>query len=614
MSVAVHSEHAVKRSHMQLWKDIFRLIRELWAAQPIAALASFAVLVVGNVRAGLYVVAIGGAVDALLGAYADQRAVLFWLGLYVLAGAMDEFYWIAKNFSNFYLLDSAIYRLRNSVLERAARAPLVQFEESAFFEHLQRAMANTGMRLVNISFAIIDALQVLFSLGSIAIGLYFVHPFLLPLMMIGSLPALWLQVKTAAIVYEVQRAHTVQDRIRSHLQTLLTGRAAAAELRMFGSANYLLSRWRESRSARTRDFIRAERRRALLGTAGDLVSGAAYAAALVLIAYLILQGQVSIGGYVSVAAGALWFEQYLGGLIQILRTLEEQSQFLGDLFDFQRVARVEPGVIDRSMHGAVVAAPIKSRTSPQGLAIETSGLTFSYPGSPRPVIHGVDVRIERGERVAIIGENGAGKTTLVKLLIGLYQPVSGEVRLDGELLTPERAVAVRERIAAVFQDYATFELTARENIGFGDLARMYDDGALEESAQRTGIADLIAHLPQGYDTYLGRQFGETDLSGGQWQRVALARACFRHADLLVLDEPTAALDPLAELALFERFAELAEGRTTIMVSHRLGMARLADRILVLNDRRIAEAGTHKDLIARGGLYAHMFAAQARWYQ
>lgn len=250
----------------------------------------------------------------------------------------------------------------------------------------------------------------------------------------------------------------------------------------------------------------------------------------------------------------------------------------------------------------------------RGLSVDAEGVTFAYPTRAEPVVRNVCLHIKPGERIAIVGENGAGKSTLVKLLIGLHQPTTGVVRLDGVPLTADHAVAMRGRIAAVFQDYVTFQLTVRENIGFGDVRRMHEDAALLAAADRAGIADFVAALPQGLDTYLGRWYGETDLSGGQWQRIALARAFFRDADLLVLDEPTAALDPLAELALFERFAQLTEGRTAIMISHRLGAARIADRVIMLHEGRIVEEGPHTTLMARGGPYAALFAAQAQWYR
>jgi len=252
--------------------------------------------------------------------------------------------------------------------------------------------------------------------------------------------------------------------------------------------------------------------------------------------------------------------------------------------------------------------------SARGLAVEAEGISFAYPGAAQPVLREVGMSIARGERIAIVGENGAGKTTLAKLLVGLYQPNAGSVLVDGEALTEGRAVAIRQRIAAVFQDYASFQLTLRENVGFGDVARLRDDQALAVAAKHADLAAFVATFPDGYDTYLGRQFGDTELSGGQWQRVALARAFFRDADLLVLDEPTAGLDPLAELALFERFTELVEGRTAIMISHRLGAARLADRVIALQDGQIVEQGHHDALVAKGGAYAAMFAAQAQWYR
>lgn len=599
------------RSRARVWRDVAGLVRELWVAEPAAALVTLVVLVVGNASSGITVVAMSGVVDSLTGGGAGGHAVLFWVGLYVLGQALEEGYWTAKNLANDHLLDSASYRIQRRVLARAAAAPLIQLEEGSFFEHLQRASAGMGRRVVAVSLTVVDALQVLVNLGSIAVALAFVSPALPPLLVAGSLPALWLRAEAATAVYRAQREHAARDRIRAHLQGLLTGRGAAAEIRLFGAAGYLLGRWRRLRDERTRDVVAAERARALPETLGAEGAGVAYAASLGLVAALILRRELSVGGYVAAAMGALWFEQYLGALGGVLRGMEEEAQFLGDLFDFWRVARVETSPEDGLPEGA---ARVAGRTPRRGMAVEAEGLAFAYPGDARPAVRAVGLRIAPGERVAIVGENGAGKTTLVKLLIGLYPPAQGVVRLDGEALDAGRAVPLRGRIAAVFQDYATFHLTVRESIGFGDLARLRDDAALWEAAASAGIAGLIERLPGGLDASLGREFGDADVSGGQWQRVALARAFFRDADVLALDEPTAALDPLAELALVERFAELAAGRTAIMISHRLGMARLADRVVVLQDGAIVEEGRHDDLAAAGGAYARMFAAQAQWYR
>jgi len=597
------------RSRGRLWRDILGLLKELWLAQPGAWLATLGLLIVGNARVGLYVTAAGGAVSALPGEPAGGHSVLFWLGVYIFARALEEFYWGLSPVVSAYLMDHGTFRMQDRVLERAAAAPLIQFEEGEFFAHLQRATAGTGERLIGVYNQLMQVSTEIIRVGAVAIALYVIQPLLVPLLVVGTIPSIWLQARVATALYQARRTHTVGDRIRLHLERLLTGRDAAAEVRLFGSAEYLIGRWRSLRAARSHDIVEAERRRAWSGALSGSCSGAAYAAALVLVTFLILRGKLSIGNYVTVAFGALWFEGMFAGLVNGVRALEEESQFLGDLFDFLRAARQETTLSDSPRAGERV----RESGSP-GILVEADCVSFAYPGSVRPVLHDISLRIAPGERVAIVGENGAGKTTLVRLLAGLYQPDRGMVRLEGVPLTPDRAVEMRRRVAAVFQDYACFQLTARESIGFGDLERLWDDAALAAAAKQADIASLLARLPDGLDTYVGREFGETDLSGGQWQRLALARAFFRQADLLVLDEPTAALDPLAELALFRRFAELVQGHTAIMISHRLGMARLADRVIVLEHGAIVEEGTHAALIAAGGRYARMFEAQAQWYR
>ncbi len=214
---------------------------------------------------------------------------------------------------------------------------------------------------------------------------------------------------------------------------------------------------------------------------------------------------------------------------------------------------------------------------------------------------------------AIVGHNGAGKTTFVKLLLGLYRPDSGRITYDGHDLRELDRASVRAATSAVLQQFVRYQLTLRENVTLGGAAPDKPDDRVREALERAGIAETAARLPDGWETLLGPDVGGTDLSGGQWQRLALARAFFRDADLLVLDEPTAALDPLAELAVFERFVELARAKTAVLISHRLGMARLANRVIVLREGRVAEEATHAELLPRGGEYAALFAAQARWY-
>ncbi len=369
-----------------------------------------------------------------------------------------------------------------------------------------------------------------------------------------------------------------------------------------GAAAFLVERWRSLRSERTRAVVAAEARACAAATAGNLLTGLAYIACLAWVAWGIFHhGRLEIGSYVAVTVAAAGFAERLGGMIIVVRGFDEHALYLADLMSF---IRGEPP--------APVGPPAPDRCDCPGEgppAVQVRDLAFRYPAGTGLALERVILDITPGECVALVGANGAGKTTLAKCLLGLYEPDQGTVLVGGR-----PAARPGNRRAAVFQDYARYQLTLREAVGFGDLAQMSDDRAIGEVLKRAGLGDLVDQLPGGLNAYLGPEFGGMDLSGGQWQRLALARAFLREADLLVLDEPTAALDALAELALFERFAELAQGRTAIMISHRLGAARLADRILVLDQGRVVEQGSHAELVSRGGPYARMFASQAVWYR
>ncbi len=330
---------------------------------------------------------------------------------------------------------------------------------------------------------------------------------------------------------------------------------------------------------------------------------------------MILRGSLSVGHFASYLAAAQRFKQYMMSTMYGFMNTDTDLRYVADLIDYleEGESEVAPAVV-----GGTVPAPDAERPTRDNADREIvfQGVSFAYPGSDKLVLESVDLTIGPGERIALVGRNGAGKSTLAKLLLGLYPPTDGRIQVDGVDLANLDPLEWRGHVAAVFQDYMRFEITAQDNIVFGDLPRRDDARAMELAAVRSGAAEMIGTLPAGYSTMLGRAFDETgqDISSGQWQRLASARAYFREAPVLVLDEPTAALDAKAEVEVYRRFKELSDGKTVLFISHRLGSARLADRIVFLEDGRVVENGTHDELLARQGKYAHIYSVQAEWYR
>ena len=389
------------------------------------------------------------------------------------------------------------------------------------------------------------------------------------------------------------------ERLRraEYLRSLALEAPAAKELRVFGLGDWVVGRfgdaWREALEA----MWKSRRGSPGLTAAAVLVLAAAHVAVLAAL------GDAALAGAVG-AAALLVFVQAVIATVDLGMIGDSQWFLAQSLAVAERVAQLQERMPER-----VPAAPRPRRAESGGVAVRMDDVRFAYPGRARPTLDGFSLHVPAGQSLAIVGENGAGKSTLIKLLCGLYEPAAGRVALDG--LDP---VEARGRIGVIFQDFVRYRLPLRENVAFGHLGLMDDDQALERAMRDAGAGSLLTRLPKGWDTILSREYeGGADLSGGQWQRIALARALTAvrgGAGLLILDEPTAALDVRAETELFERFLELTRGVTTILVSHRLSSVRLADRIVVVDGGRVAEDGTHDELMAAGGLYARMYALQA----
>ncbi len=580
-------------------------LRFTWRTAPAqTGLLVGAELVKSLVPAGLTLV-FGGLVDAATAAVAsgpgaDPRRLLAWVGAAFGLAVVGGLTKIAERHAGRRLLDELEVRLTGVVLEHAASLDVVSFEDPATLDLLERARrdpaASFHLFLLNALHVLGDGLQGL----TLAAVLAAVEPWLLVPLVVLAVPYGLFQWRAASSRYGQETRYTTRRRWSQYFVQLLTRAPAVTEIKLLDLGPLLLERFRSVASQFRDESALLLRRSALVGALFVVLSSAALFAVLAHLGLRVVAGQASVGSLVVFAGAAARLRAVVEETLAYLGSALERGLFVQNLRAFLALG---PGLLPG--RGLAVAEG-------DATEVELERVTFTYPGGDRPALRDISLRIRLGETVALVGENGAGKTTLVRLIARIYDPDSGSVRFGGSDVRELDPASLRERIAWVLQDFTRFEATAAENLAFGDWRRLIGNRReIEELARRTGVAPLVESLPSGYDTWLGTQFGRQQLSAGQWQRLAIARAFARRAPLLVLDEPTASLDVRAEEELFRRFREVAAGRTAILVSHRFSTVAMADRIVVLAEGRVAEAGSHAELLRRGGIYAELFRLHDR---
>jgi ATP-binding cassette subfamily B protein len=490
------------------------------------------------------------------------------------------------------------------VLDKAISLDVPHFDNPTYYDLLQRVQQEAPHRPLAILQEAFSLLRGVLTLLSFVAILTSLGPWLVLLVIVSCFPVLFVHSSFGRAYFNMQSHRAPAWRRLLYHSLLLSDRLFVKEVRLFGLGPMLLDR----HNRLYRQFFQEDRelavKRSLAEAILDVVALAGYYGAYAVVIARAIRAEITLGDLTMYGAILLQTQLTVSGLMATIAGLYEQNLFLSNLSSFLALT---PRIVAK---GAAKTAPETLRS---GIVFED--VSFHYSGCDRPVLGGLSFSIRPGEKLAVVGENGAGKTTLIKLLARFYDPTSGRILLDGVDLREYEPASLHRRIAIIFQDFVQYPFSVRENIGFGQVDKLDDEARIRSAAAKSGADQVIEGLPHGYDTVLGRWFDEEgpDLSLGQWQKLALARAHMRDAPLLILDEPTASLDARAEYEIFQRFRDLTADRTVLLISHRFSTVRMADRIVVLGEGRVAEEGTHAELVAAGGIYARMFAMQAEGY-
>lgn len=489
------------------------------------------------------------------------------------------------------------------LMKHAAELDLQAYEDPVFYDRMERARAQTTDRLGMIQ-SVGRLVQQIITAVLLSVSIMIFSPWLMVLLCVGVLPAFLGESHFAFLGYEKNFRQTTIRRQLDYLRLLAGSKESAKELKLFGLSGFLSDRFTVLSNRVYDENVALVRRRFGVGSWLSTLSTMGYYAAYFFVISKTLLGAISIGSLTFLAGAIQQASLNIQQVFSTIASIADQALFLTDLLAF---FDMQP-----TIHSKANALPAPR---PIRRGIEFRNVSFRYPGSQRLVLRDLNLRLDVGERLAIIGENGEGKTTLVKLITRLYDPTEGQILLDGIDLREYRLEDLYQEISVIFQDFMRYELTARENIAAGRIQELTNTELLLDAAEKSQAGAVIERLPLGYDQMLGRRFeGGVDLSGGEWQKIALARAYLRDAQLLILDEPTAALDARSEFEVFHRFTDLTAGKTALFISHRFSTVRMADRIVVLHDGAVVEQGSHQQLMKLDGLYAEMFEMQAASYR
>jgi ATP-binding cassette, subfamily B, bacterial len=501
------------------------------------------------------------------------------------------------------LADRFTRRISTKIVEHAAKLDLTSYEDPEFYEKMDRARVQGSDRLVMVQNAG-RLFQQGLTAASLAASIFVFSPWLLLALVAFVVPAFLGETHFAFMGYSLNFHQTTARRKMEYLRILGGSKDSAKELKLFGLAPYIVQRYNGLADELEEQNTMLARRKLFSGSLLTLLGTIGYYSTYAYVIYRTVGGALTLGEMTALAGAIAGASTNIQSFFSTFSIIADQALFMGDLMEF---FSVQPKIVSKPN---ALPAPHAIRKG-----FEFKNVSFAYPGSPRVVLDNVNFRLEPSSRVALVGENGQGKTTIVKLITRLYEPTSGQILLDGVDLREYDLEDLWRHIGVIFQDFTRYEMTASDNIAVGQIDLANNQFRIRAAAHKSLAENIIRRLPKGYRQPLGSKFEDgVDLSGGEWQKMALARAYLRDAQLLILDEPTAALDARSEHEVFKRFAELTAGKMALLISHRLATVRMADRILVLEKGHIAEQGHHEELMQTSGLYAEMFELQAANYR
>jgi len=527
----------------------------------------------------------------------------WWVSLEFAIAGISTFLNRATDFADTLLADKYVKYISVRIMKHASSLDLATYEDPSFQDKLERARVQATDRLGMIQ-QMGRLLQQVIATIALAAGIVWFSPWLFLLLIVCVVPAFIGESHFAFLGYSQAFRQTPVKRQMDYLRYLGVSKESAKELKVFGLNRHLTDRFANLSDQIYVESVSLAKRRFLASSFLTLLATFGYYGGYVYIIYQTLAGRLSVGTLQFLAGAIAGASANLQSIFSTFSSIADQSLFLSDLLSF---LGLRPTVRSKE-NGLPCPRPIRA-------GIEFRNVSFAYPGTSRLVLKNLNLRLDQGERIALIGENGEGKTTIVKLLTRLYDPIEGVIELDGVDLREYNLEDYTSQVAVIFQDFMRYDMTARENIAIGRITETGNLPSIVMAARKSMAEDVIRKLHGGYEQMLGRRFeGGVDLSGGEWQKVALARAYLRDAQVLILDEPTASLDARSEHEVFRRFAELTEGKLSVLISHRFSTVRMADRIIVLEKGQISEQGRHEQLVTQGGRYAEMFDMQAANYR